>query len=518
MVPLVLLLALGAQAKTAKAPEPPAIVSTLVVPEGVDPAEHAKAFLEYETQMASGQKSRAADALVVLLDDPARAAYHGEAYALLGDLLAGIDLGYAALLAYTKAFEMAGPVDTALIGQRVPRSIELAGKVGDVAVLEKPFSKNVGLAQTEDVRGQMAFLAAREAVRNESYGLALGVLKMVKAGDPKYADARMLEGIAMNQQGRPDDALTPLLEAQKTARDKDARFNDVLWLNLARSYYAAKNFPKAIQGYAMVSRGSDFWPQAQFERAWSHFRIDDLNGSLGVLMSLDTPFFSNYYYPEADLLRIYSMFMMCKFPEANVAIETFKANYKGIHDSLKSWNGKSAAEGFQAARLFREKGETSGLPEMILRPYQTEERLGATVAAVQSAEDELARMKNIAANPFTERARVWVQQRRDALIDAEGGRVRDRIQAQQTELAEMLGASDIFTIDILRMKTLLYEQAAAIGRMPDAATTVKREERARKGWREWPYQGEIWADEVGYYRVSALPECPAGMRTTVGGQ
>ncbi len=505
-------------AKTAKAPEktPPPPV-TLAVPEGVKPEDHAKVFAEYETQMASGQKSRAADALVTILENPAQAAYHGEANAILGDILAQLDLKYGALLAYERAFSLAGPIDTTLIGTRVPKAIELANAVGDMAVLEEPFSKNVGLAQTDDVRGQMAFLAAREAVRTESYGLALGVLKMVRPGDPLYPDARSLEGIAMNQQGRPEDALTPLLDAQKTARSKDQRFLDMLWLNLGRSYYATGNFAKAIQSYAAVSRGSDFWPQAQFERSWAHFRINDMNGSLGLLMSLDTPFFTDYYYPEADLLRIYSMFMMCKFPEANNAIEAFKSHYKSVHESLKGWSGKSESDNFEAARKYRETGDTSGLPALLWRPFSVEDRFGASIAAVKAADEELTRMKNAAANPFTERARTAVMARRNQLVRNEGGRIKARLQYQQDELNDMLTNSELFTIDILRMKTLLYEQAAAIGRMPDVATTVKREERARKGWREWPFEGEIWADEIGYYRVSAAPECPAGLRQAADG-
>jgi len=512
---LCLLLATPGVAAAKKPPPAPPPPSNLEVPEGVKAEDHDKAFADYTTNMAAGQKSRAADALILIIDDPTKVVFHGEAYVLLGDLLAQLDLNYGALLAYRKGFDLAAPADLSIIGQRVPKAIEVAGKVGDLAVLEAPFSKNVGLAQTEDVRGQMAFLAAREAVRTGSYGLALGVLKMVKPGDPLYPDARSLEGIAMNQQGRPEDALTPLLDAQKTARGKDVRFTDMLWLNLGRSYYAAGNFPKAMQSYAAVTRGSEFWPQAQFERAWAHFRIDDMNGSLGLLLSLDTPFFTEYYYPEADLLRIYSMFMMCKFPEANNAIEAFKKNYKPVYDALVTFRGKSAAEAFAAARTYRETGDPSGLPPMLLRQYRTEERFGASIAAVKSAEDELARMKNAAANPFTERARGWVAERRDALVAEEGGRVKDRLTEQEAELNDMLTSSELFTVDILRMKTLLYEQAAAVGRMPDAATTVKREDRVRKGWREWPYEGEIWADEIGYYRVSAVPECPAGLRQAV---
>ena len=79
----------------------------------------------------------------------------------------------------------------------------------------------------------------------------------------------------------------------------------------------------------------------------------------------------------------------------------------------------------------------------------------------------------------------------------------------------MLADTEIFTLDVLRMKADLYTQAAATGKMPDAARTVERKERIRKGWREWPYEGEDWADELGYYRVYTVPECPASMRRDV---
>jgi hypothetical protein len=473
---------------------------------------HTAAFADYESQLATGQKARAADALVVLVNDPALIAFHAEAYAKLGDLFLGLDLPYAALTAWTRAFEAADDTNAADIGVYVPKAIATAEKVGDSAILEAPFSKNLALARTEDVRGKMAYLAARESFRNESYGLALGILKIVKEGDPVYPDAKELEGVILNQQGRPNDALVPFEAAKKAGRDKGVRFNDLVSLNMARSYYAAGNYPKAIAGYAAVSRGSEFWPQAQFERAWAHFRIDDINGTLGVLYSLNTPFFTDWYFPEADLLRVYGMFLMCKFPQADEEIAGFRAAYKPIDEALRGWGGKSPKESFALARRYVETGAHDPLPESILRPYASEERLLASIAAVKSADDELERMKAVAANPFTEAARSWVEARRDTLVDDEGKRIGARIDEQEAQIGQMLADTEIFGLDILRMKTQLYEQAASIGKMPNAARTVKRDDRVRKGWQEWPFEGEVWADELGYYRVDATPECPASMR------
>lgn len=502
-------------AKPAAKPEPPPAPAATLKPT-VDEKARAAAFAEYESQLASGQKARAADALVALLDTPASAPFHAEAAARLGDLLKEMDLPYAALTAYVRAFELADDTNVADIGTRVAVAIELSQKVGDPAILEVPFSKNIGLARTEDQRGQLAYLAAREYTRAESYGMASGVLKLVKQGDPLYPEAKVLEGVVLNQQDRPDAALVAFEAAQKAGKDKDQRFKDMLMMNVARSFYAAGNYARAVQAYAAVPREADFWPQAQFERAWAHFRLGDFNGTLGMLFTLSTPFFNDWYFPEADLLRIYSMFYLCKFPEAESSIKDFQTRYKPIHASLAAWSAKTPEDNFLAARHFAETGDAGELPVSILRPYASEDRFLASVAAVKSIEDEVGRLKNVEANPFAARAKQWLQARRKALVEGEGGRIKDRIGAQEAEIGEMLLNSEIFILDILRMKSMLFDQAADRGGMMAAAKTAARDQRLRKNQVLWPYEGEVWADELGYYQVTAPPECPATLRSEVG--
>ena len=49
---------------------------------------------------------------------------------------------------------------------------------------------------------------------------------------------------------------------------------------------------------------------------------------------MHSPFFDDWYFPEADLLRIYSLFLMCKFPEASKEINAFQDHYKPIQQRL----------------------------------------------------------------------------------------------------------------------------------------------------------------------------------------
>ena len=83
---------------------------------------------------------------------------------------------------------------------------------------------------------------------------------------------------------------------------------DIIILNVARSLFCNEKLPVAAEFFAKIPRDSIYWPEAQFERAWAHFYMQDMNGSLGLLFTLGTPYFTAEHYPEAQLLRVYSLF------------------------------------------------------------------------------------------------------------------------------------------------------------------------------------------------------------------
>jgi hypothetical protein len=81
----------------------------------------------------------------------------------------------------------------------------------------------------------------------------------------------------------------------------------------------------------------------------------------------------------------------------------------------------------------------------------------------------------------------------------------------------MLDNVEITKLDILNFEQQLYEKAAATGKL-DYGDRIGELRKARKqrGTRVWPYEGEFWADELGYYRYDVRPDCPESM--AVGGE
>jgi len=491
----------------------------------VDP-KWTEAFTEYTEEMASGQKARAADALIALIEDEGRTAYHGDAYGLLSELLEGLDLPYAALIAGTKSLEIAA--DTEESGQATPdaaRLIQLADRVGDTAILEPVFAKNVGSNDDPEMRSRIVYLAGREIFRQGEYGLTLALMKMIDKDSSVYADGKMLEAIVLNQQERYTDALAPLLVARATAdaatddAARSQRFKDMVTMNLARTYYGAKNYPRAIEYYAQVSRSSHLWPVAQFERAWAHFSLDDMNGTLGVLHSNISPFLDEHYFAEAELLRNYALFLLCKFPDATKQVDRFTTRYKVVYDETKTAVAPvDATAMFDQTAAFVENDELGGFPLMILSPWALEARFLASLNAVRQAEDESGRLKAVAANPFGAAATQWVKARKEAITAAEGARIRERISFQVEEMGALLANAEISKLDMLQMETRLYEMASVTGKQLEKKGQAERKRRARRNYQYWPWQGEYWADELGYYRVNAQTDCPVGLRPDGSGQ
>jgi len=466
-------------------------------------AEWAEVFADYDSAIARGDKAAGADVLVEILSDQNLWDYHGEAYVSLGDVLRSMDLHYGGLLAYAQALSMG---DMAPKGT-VEKALEAADNVGDPALLEPVFGANVGLEASREARSLMAWLAAKENYRQGNFGVAQGILSLVDAKSIRFVDAQHLKGIILCQQGRYEDALAPLLTAE--AKADEEQLLEIIRLNLGRAYFGAGNFPRAIEYYAKVPRESSLWLEAQFERAWSHFRLEDVSGTLGILHTQVSPFFETSYHPEAWLLRTYSLFLLCKFPEASVQIQAFRDHYVPIRDALD--NVLSRADDGQLVGQVRAlaAGNDTLVPAELLVRYVDEPRMQSSLSAIDRADNELARLQNVSTHPFSAKVSTWVYDRRQNLVLTEGKRVRKHLEKELERMTVMINDTDITRMDIIRLERRLYEQASQVGKMSEARDIAQRAGYVPRGW---PFEGEFWADELGYYRSNVKPECPAEFR------
>jgi len=485
--------------------------------------EREEAFEDYTAALDSGNKAAAADALTAMIDDDELEEWHGEAWALMGDLMVNLQLPYSALAAYRQALS-ADPDTMEAVGKK---ALDLGDSVGDSAYLSSVFAANVGLAASSDQRSRVAWLGAREAYRQGELATALAALTMVESGSEVYGSSQLMKGVVLSQQSRHSDALPPLLTAASIAETAgDQEMLTLTNLNVARAYYAmgvttydreglgaaAGSFARASEYYSYVPRESHLWPQAQFERAWTHYRLEDLSGALGYLQTHVSPFFTDWYFPEAKMMRIYALFLLCKFPEASDQVEDFKLHYNPVRDEVAPLLMSMGDQAVYADVVAYTRGGEHRLPEMFLRDYKNDERLLATLAAVASADDELQRLASVASSDFSEPIGALIQDRRQELIEREGARMKARMEAMIDDVDGWLQDTDILKLDMLKFETRLYEQAAVTGGFEDPRALARRKLRRAPNQLAWAYEGEHWADELGYYQIDAKPECPASMQ------
>lgn len=466
-------------------------------------------FAAADAAAAAGKRAEAAELLLGMVADPALAPSHGEAWRRLATALAEVDLDVASLAAWHEALR----ADLPGTGPLLPKILALAAELGDEDRLAADAAGWLGAAPDSETRSRLGYLAARGQLRADSLGAAAGLVPLVDASSSVYADAKVVKGVASSLQGQHGDAVTAFEEALRAGKGRSAEWVETTQLNLARAIYAQGNWGLAIVQYSKVPRTSHLWPEAQYERAWAHFRAEDMSGTLALLMTHDTPFFDAWYFPEVDLLRAYGLFLMCKFPDATQEIDGFVSTWTPIRDRLGATLATlTPAQAFADARAAVD-GQPTTLPPNVLRSFTFDDRLADAIVLVDRADDDLGRISSLGGAPLGVKAQELITARRDAVVSALGGRVLDRANRAHTELDEMLQGIEITRLDLLNLEAQIYEKAAATGTLEfgDRVGRLRKLSKDRPGFRVWPYQGEAWVDELGWYKIDARPDCPDGM-------
>ncbi len=460
--------------------------------------------------LEKGDWKGAAAASEEILSDASQVDAHAAAWGYLGAALHKGGLPYAGLSAWGEGLEVA-PI---ALTPHYQRLVDTAATLNEDVWIGGLLS-DMSVPMAPAVREHVAIMVARHAFDESSWGEVLGILPLVPETSRYALEAEVLNGVTLAQQSRFGESLAALLAARERAvrGNRSPHYVATLSLNVARTFYASGNFGRAMEYYNMVGREDAYWPQAHFERAWAHFSVDDMAGTLALLHTHHSPFFEGWYFPEAELVRAQALYLMCKFPEAKNTIDFFQEKYEPLHESLVGTVGQlDAATAFDDGRDML-AGKPTQLPSSLMRKLTWDQRFQDSAAAIDLADAELARIDGLGDDAWVIRARKTLTGRRDARVKAEGSRILDIAREARDELDDMLEGIELTRIDLLTFEADLLSRAAATGEMPEFGDKIgKIRKLRRKGKRVWPFEGEYWADELGWYSIDARPDCPNNLR------
>lgn len=245
---------------------------------------------------------------------------------------------HAASLAYFERIARAGPAHRyhaptlewlaalARVRPRVPRVLEVIGRY-EPAVLEQP--------SLAGVRDQLLYLFGSAAYDRGALDRAAALLGRVPASSPLHLRATLLAGAAQARSYNGElaaAAFRAILAAPPTPRTR--RLAEIASLQLARIFYATRQWDAALKYYGRVRRTAPEYPDALYESAWSHLMMRRHAAALADLDAASAPYFNSRVAAAAKVLRAALLFERCLYRETLAAAAAIDSGYRARRAEL----------------------------------------------------------------------------------------------------------------------------------------------------------------------------------------
>jgi hypothetical protein len=358
---------------------------------------------------------------------------------------------------------------------------------------------------------------------------AVGFLSKAKSlimqiGDKSkfYAKAKYLEGIIAYKEENFQSAVEAFKEVVKILNPQKGKIRDdtlreMAFFQLARTHYAHKQFRYALFYYDHITRDSEGWLESLFEASWAWFRLGKYQKALGNLITLDSPFFREEYFPEGLVLKAVTYYENCRYPESNQIVKDFKDRYEPLFKELdnllkKAQSPESYYKQLLAIQEAPPEGQSGKILRRILKVALADKDLKVLNTSVREIDREISRIgkakEAFSRSKLAERLVAMLKQRKEDLMKSAGLLTKKRLEGEREFLGSLLNQAMRITLEnkTAELDMLTKAQTGAT----DIGPTLKEYEWSPATDDEkiyWPYEGEYWRDELGTYEYTLVYGC-----------
>lgn len=446
------------------------------------------------------------------VDDPARP----ETWFRLGETLFALGLHQSALRAFDQVIV---PTDHPLYKDKTRFFLRIQRAVpGDLATVERLTDAPESVHAKNDL-DEVRFLLGRYYYNVGDRKKAIQNLLPIKptAGE-LYLKARHLLGVVYTVENQAQPALDcwkDILRFRETvgAPSYYAAYENLASMSLGRLFYSTGSFDTAGRYYDRVTEGTSAWLDSLFELGWTYFQLGRIDRVLGVLHTLNSPYFEDRYYPEARVLQALILFRTCRFGETLVSVQKFLRDYKPLKKELDLQLGgnRSDAEFYEyLAALSADKDKLSVQLRRIFNAALNDKRVQRAFAAVVQANQEYAGLeklgRNTTATAFASQLKEDMGRVRSVMIAEAGGLAKQRLARVREDLTEIIRQGLRIKYETMKARRgSISDQVRA-----DMAETAKAVSEPRVEDSEhvvWPFDGTYWKDELGGYTYDTRSKC-----------
>lgn len=430
---------------------------------------------------------------------------------------------------YTKVIK-AGP-KSQYFNLALPRLVRLSQITGDEAILKRVAevlppqnfprkAKNhlyylLGVKKFDDKKineARMSFnkVTSRSllALKAEFY---LGVIAVKTNNAKSFSEASRAFRSVYEERVEPQD------EREEQQINK---IRQLALLNNASIYYTLKKFSDASKLYQGVDRESTYWPESLFRDAWANFMMNNLDITLGKILTVESPYFrDNQFIPETEILKALTYLRFCDFNRVEDIVATFRSTYEPVHQELKSvleeYQSKEARASADRLWDFYFDGEEpreTKLPKALFNRVLNNQDLSNAAYNIKLMREEFERI-NLQKPQWKDAVGLDLQKNlEDSILKNKklaGVLLLKALKQQDDMILNLLNQTEFIEIDVKDKKgQKLIELANNVNSINfnqkfnvDFATSADVI--------YWPFNKEFWSDELGYYSILPDNACSA---------
>lgn len=405
----------------------------------------------------------------------------------------------------------------------LPRLVAIAEHTGNDAELLRFVDKVPAEAFPRQAKNHLFYLRGRKLYEDDELSESSSYFQQISPKSELYMKARYFEGVINQRRGKLKTAVLAFRDVMQNEPEMQSgwqveqanRVKDLSLLNVARIYYGLSRFENADNYYAMMPRESELWAESLFERGWTNFMLNDLNQTLGLLLTVQSPYFNNdEFLPEVTLLRALTFFNLCEYDEVAYILDNFKATYEPMLTELEVFLEPYRGDGRKLAdQAYREyflggKNDTT-LPQALFARTLRNSDLAALVRHMDMLDDEIEQID--------EQKAAWRDSVGDSLksrIEVDRQRYEKRagllflreLAYQREALQELLYQADTIEFEVVDAQRIDYEFRMSNPEV-DALSDKAIDFATDPFTIYWPFNGEFWRDELGYYEYAEYGSC-----------
>jgi hypothetical protein len=337
------------------------------------------------------------------------------------------------------------------------------------------------------------------------------------AGDV-FAKARFVDGLVLFAQGDDEASVEAFkdvvrLTNPKKGRHPDPELRELAFLQLARIHYQNRQNRYAIWYYGKMPWGGERWLEGLWEASYAHYRIGDYEKTLGNLLTLQSPYFQDEYFPESYVLEAIVYYENCRYPEARRVLQSFSRLYEPVYEELAGITTRpQTPEAYFEIIERSPNGKGGAIMRRILKVAYTDQNIRRLAESIGEIEGEMDRGIGGRRPEFRESALAKdllekLAADKASLVQEAGARARGKLEYERDSLRTLLAQALRIQIEVSRKEREALEGALAKGSQVEVVRDLKYSTAVSDEHLYWPYEGEFWRDELGTYSYTLTKGC-----------